>query len=217
VSEELQVRSGRRRLAFACAAVAAAALAGACSSTPPETRAYLLCERSAPVAAPAHDLPALRVKPLVARGFLDAKSIAWRQGDVLAGAYRYHDWSEPPAEMVTRALILALRDGGRFSAVDGVVPRATAPLSLGGELLGLHEVADADGSHPRGVAEIEVTLEAEAGAGVPARHWTLRASKSVDAADDSIDAVVRAVSDAAAQAVGDLARDVATVAAAAGR
>jgi uncharacterized lipoprotein YmbA len=194
----------------------AAGLAAACSGSAPETRAYLLGERPAPAAASAHDLPALRVRPLVARSFLEAREIAWRQGDVLAGAYRYHRWSEPPAEMVTRALIDALRDGGRFATVDGAAPRAIAPLSLSGELLGLHEVAEADGSKPRGVAELEVTLEAEASGGAPARHWTLRERRSVDAADASVDALVRALSEAAGQVIAAIAKEVEEAAASRG-
>ena len=208
------VRSAARTLPIASLLVVAA-LAAACSSSPPDTRAYLLGERSAPAAAPAHDLPALRVRSLVARSFLEAREIAWRQGDVLAGAYRYHRWSEPPAEMVTRALILALRDGGRFSTVDGATPRAIAPLVLSGELLGLHEVAEADGSKPRGVAELEVTLEAEASGGAPARHWTLRERRSVDAADGTVDALVRALSEAAGEVIAAIAKEIEEAAAAA--
>jgi uncharacterized lipoprotein YmbA len=219
ISVSASVRTGAKRHSIAAAAVVACVLAAACASRPPETRAYLLGEPAARAPDPSHDpathdLPALRVKPLAARSFLDTNEIAWRQGDVLAGTYRYHRWSEPPAEMVTRALILALRDGGRFAAVDGSAPRATAPLVLGGELLGLHEVAAADGTRPRGVVELELTLEAEAGGGVPLRHWTLHESRSVDAADASVDALVRAVSEAAEQAIAAIARDVEAAAAA---
>jgi ABC-type uncharacterized transport system auxiliary subunit len=209
------VRPVAKRLSIVAAAVIACALAAACSSRPPETRAYLLGDAPVRPAEPARDLPALRVKPLAARSFLDTNEIAWRQGDVLAGTYRYHRWSEPPAEMATRALVLALRDGGRFASVDGTTSRAAAPLVLSGELLGLHEVAEADGSRPRGVVELEVTLEAEAGAGVPARHWTIDVSRSVDAADGSVDALVRAVSEAAAQAIDALAREIEAAAASA--
>jgi uncharacterized lipoprotein YmbA len=198
------------------AAVLVAAIAVAsCSSSPPESRAYLLGERPAPAANPARDLPAIRVRPFAARSFLEAREIAWRQGDVLAGAYRYHRWSEPPAEMVTRALIDSLRDGGRFASVDSTAPRASAPLILSGELLGLHEVAEADGSKPRGVAELELTLEAEPVGGAPARHWTLREKRSVDAADATVDALVRALSEAAAQVIAALEKEVEEAAASA--
>lgn len=197
------------------AALAVAIAALSCSSSPPESRAYLLGERPAPAKSPTRDLPAIRVRPLAARSFLEAREIAWRQGDVLAGAYRYHRWSEPPAEMVTRELIDSLRDGGRFAAVDTTAPRATAPLTLSGELLGLHEVAEADGSKPRAVMELEVTLEAEAEGNAPARHWTLRERRSVDAADDTIDALVRALSQAAAEVIAAIAKEVEEAAASA--
>jgi uncharacterized lipoprotein YmbA len=204
-------RAPRARLAWITAVV----LAGACHGSPPELRDYLLAERAPETVAARRDLPALRVKPLAARSFLDRREIAWREGDVIAGAYRYHRWSEPPAEMVTRALIDELRAGGRFGTVDGSAPRATAPFSVGGELLGLHETTDARGGAPQGVAELEVTLEEEARGSASPRHWTVRARRSVAAADDSIDARVAALSEAAAQAVGAVARELESTAAAA--
>src|SRR5262249_49697260 len=109
-------------------------------------------------------------------------------------------------EMVTHAWLEALRRGGRFAAVDGGAARPSAPFTLSGELLGFHELTDADGAKPRGVVEVEVTVEREPRDGAAALHRILRASRSVAAADDTIDAVVRALSEATTQAVEELAR-----------
>jgi ABC-type uncharacterized transport system auxiliary subunit len=196
---------------FAADAFAACVLAAACHGSAPELRDYLLAsgppaaEPSPEPSAPRGDLPAIRVKPLLARGFLDRPEIAWRQGDVLAGAYRWHRWLEPPAEMVTHAWLEALRAGGRFAAVDNGAARPSAPFTLSGELLGFHELTDADGGKPRGVVEVEVTVEREARDGSAPLHRVVRATRTVAAADDTIDALVRALSEATAQAVGDLA------------
>jgi len=205
--------NGARRVRRLARGAAACVLATACQGGSTELRDYLLVDdppapdAPAPAgSAPKGDLAAVRVRPLVARSFLDHPEIAWRQGDVLAGAYRWHRWSEPPAEMVTHAWIEALRAGGRFAAVDGSAARPSAPFTLSGELLGFHELTDADGSHARGVVEIEVTVEREPRDGASALHQVVRASRSVDAADDTVDALVRALSEATRQAVAELAR-----------
>jgi uncharacterized lipoprotein YmbA len=176
-----------------------------CHSGTPELREYLLAPAAAANPSPAHDLPALRVRPLAARGFLDRKEIAWRQGSVLAGTYLYHRWCEDPAEMATRALIDALRAAGRFAQVDGAAAVAVAPLTLSGELVGMHEETDADGARPRGVVTVEVTLERRAEGDAPPRHWTRASTATVLAADDSIDALVAAIAAAEEQVVAELA------------
>jgi cholesterol transport system auxiliary component len=181
-----------------------------CRSGPPSVDEYLLATRpppSAPSASPR--LPAIRVKPLVPRGFLDRKEIAWREGDVRAGAYHYRSWSEPPAELVTRRLIEALRARGAFEQVDGTAPRSAGPFTLSGELLGLHEATDEGGAHPRGVAELELAVEVS-GADperAPIRR-TLHARAEVAASDESMEALVRALSDALERVLDELAPQV---------
>lgn len=150
--------------------------------------------------ARAAKLPALRVRPLTARSFLDRREIAWREGDVRAGPYHYRRWSEPPAEAVTRQLIEALRARGRFAQVEGS-SLGGAALTLRGELLGLHEESGADGSAPHGVAALELCLEAASRDGVP---QLFTASRRVAAVDDSMEALVEAISAALAELLEEL-------------
>ncbi|MBL8841396.1 MAG: membrane integrity-associated transporter subunit PqiC [Planctomycetes bacterium] len=167
---------------------------GVAAAAPPSAPA------DAPADAPAAKLPALRVRPLTARSFLDRREIAWREGDVRAGPYHYRRWSEPPAEAVTRQLIAALRARGRFAQVEGS-SLGGAPLTLRGELLGLHEESGADGSDPHGVAALELCLEAATRDGVP---QLFTASRRVAAADDSMEALVEAISAALAALLEEL-------------
>jgi uncharacterized lipoprotein YmbA len=97
------------------------------------------------------------------------------------------------------------RGVARAAASRSRAARASAPFTLSGELLGFHELTDADGGKPRGVVEVEVTVEREARDGSSPLHRVVRATRTVATADDTIDALVRALSEATAQAVGDLA------------
>jgi len=196
------------RPARGAAAAVLAVLLGtsACRSAPPEVEEFLLAtavggDGGRGVGRP---LPALRVKPLAPRGFLDRRELAWREGDVRAGAYRYRRWGEPPAEAVTRLLVDALRARGAFTQVDGSAARPIGPLTLAGELLALHEVTDESGSGAAGVAELELVLEfAEADS--PTARRILRARHEVAAHDDSMAALVRALSEALGRVLDELA------------
>jgi ABC-type uncharacterized transport system auxiliary subunit len=180
----------------------------ACRSEPPPVEEYLLAAESKPATSPREGapLPALRVRALVPRGFLDREPIAWREGDVRAGAYRYRRWSERPAETVTRRLIDALRVRGAFAQVDDATARPNGPFTLSGELLGLHETTDERGEHPAGVAELELVLEIAAPDGTvgPPTRTIFRARHEVAVADDSMESLVRAIGAALAQVFDEL-------------
>lgn len=197
--------------------LAALLLSPACRSGPPPIEEYLLSTNAPEAGAHAAGsrLAALRVKPLVARGFLDRKEIAWREGDVRCGAYHYRRWCEPPAEAVTRLLIDTLRARGTFEQVDGAAPRAAGPFTLSGELLGLHEETDESGEHPAGIAEIELVLETAGAdpADAPTRR-VLRARAAVAARDGSMEMLVRALDEALELVFAELAPQVEAAAAA---
>lgn len=55
---------------------------------------------------------ALQVEPFTADAPLAQLEIAWRRGDVEAGAYRDHRWVRPPASAARDAVAEALRDAG---------------------------------------------------------------------------------------------------------
>lgn len=208
------------RAGAAIGAVVVLGLLGAgCRSEAPATQEYLLAielpasepRESEPSASEeagrAPTLPPLAVRSLAARGFLDRDEIAWREGDVRAGAYRYRRWSELPAECVTRLLVDAIRARGAFQRVEA--GDAGDGLVVSGELLGLHEESDEQGAHPKGVAEVELVLELRgAGDRDPAVRRIVRSRAQVAAEGDSMDAVVRAIRTALAEVLSDLARQV---------
>lgn len=190
---------------LACAALAASA----CRSTAPAVEEFLLAPLPAALAATgdpaAAKLPAVRIDPLVPRGFLDRREIGWREGAVRAGPYHYKRWGEAPAEAVTRQLVELLRARGRFERVDATAG-AFAPVRLRGELLALHEESAADGSAPHGVAALEYTVLVGEGVMVPVRQFgPLRAERRVAAADASLEALVEAISAALAEVLTEVA------------
>ncbi len=189
---------------------------GGCSSGPAKAREYLLAARvPAATSREGPKLPPLRVKPLVPRGFLDRSAIAWREGDVRSGAYQYLRWSEPPAEAATRALVDALRARGAFEQVDTAAARTSGRCTLSGELLGFHEESDEQGGHAAGVAELELVVEiaSDDPAAAPRRR-IVRARHAVAAGDETMEALVRAVSAALEQTLAELLPQVEAAAAA---
>jgi uncharacterized lipoprotein YmbA len=207
-----------RRIGVRAAIVVAVATVAACRSGPPPIREFMLSTSSiadaaksaaGPDSSPGSKgsdgvgkLPAVRVTPLLPRAFLDRRGIAWREGDVRSGAYQYRRWSEAPADAVTRALVDTLRARGAFAQVDATGDAAARGVTLRGELLGLHESSDEKGEHPFGVAELELVVDAGA------TRTILHARHAVAAADESMEALVRAVSEALGQVLGDLAPQV---------
>lgn len=179
---------------------AAGALAGCRNATPP-VEEFLIAPLTAlePALAEqpsASDLAAVRVEPLSARGFLARREICWREGDVRAGPYHYRRWGELPDATVTRALIDRLRARGRFARVDGGAAgeRVAPPVRVAGELLALHEECDAQGRSPHGVAALELVVEVQRD-GMVVRS-VVASARRVPAADDSMEALVRAIGDA---------------------
>ena len=159
-------------------------------------------------ATAARRLPPLRLEPLNARGFLDRREICWREGPVRAGPYRYRRWGEPPAEAVTRQLVELLRARGRFEQVDASA-LAEGAVRVGGDLLALHEESDESGDDPHGVAAIELAIEVtSASDGGPTARRIVHVERRVAAADDSMEALVAAISAALAEVLLEVAAQI---------
>ena len=129
----------------------------ACSSTPPESREYLV----APAIEPAEGdpaLPALRVERVRVRGFLDRAGIAWRGARSRAGSYRYERWAEPLEEQVRRALEAALVGSASVASeptsTDADGPSAAGAAGLAVDVLGFH--GDWSGEQPVAVVALRV-------------------------------------------------------------
>lgn len=208
--------AGGRAASAALAALVCCVLAG-CRNTAPPVEEFLLAplpaEQLTAVDAAQRKLAALRLEPLLPRGFLDRREIGWREGVVRAGPYHYKRWGEPPAEAVTRQFVELLRARGRFEQVDASAA-AAGVVHVQGELLALHEESAADGSHPCGVAAIELAVEVfgtETGRRVP--RVVLHAERSIAAASDTMEAMVAAISAALAQVLAELAAQLEVIAA----
>lgn len=76
---------------------------------------------------------ALAVRPLdVAEPF--RKKVVYRDEGLKLGEYRGHEWAEPPGDLVSRALMDALRQTGRFEDVGLAIDLARPDLILTGDL-----------------------------------------------------------------------------------
>jgi ABC-type uncharacterized transport system auxiliary subunit len=155
-----------------------------------------------PAAGPG---PALRIVPLIPRGFLDRREIGWREGPVRAGPYHYKRWGEAPAEAVTRQLVELLRSRGRFSSVESRAG-SEARFVVSGELLALHEECADDGGAPHGVAAIEFRAEWHDIVTGTRQEWAPRlVSRRVAVADESVAALAEAISSALHQVLEEIA------------
>jgi ABC-type uncharacterized transport system auxiliary subunit len=76
---------------------------------------------------------------------LEDQPIVYRSGQNEIGTYQYHQWAEPPAQMVKLLLIRRLRSSGGFQSVAPVGSSAQGEFLLRGRLYNFEEV-DKDGS-----------------------------------------------------------------------
>lgn len=70
----------------------------------------------------------------------------YRAADYEVGFYEYSHWVEPPAEMVKRAMLNALRSSGLFARVDPAGLAGRPDLVLQAELTAFDQVLEADGT-----------------------------------------------------------------------
>lgn len=96
-----------------------------------------------PPAAPARsasaDAPTLMVDlPRAAPGYDSRRMVYQRQPQQLE-AFAFHEWVEPPAQMLTPLLVRALQESGSFRAVLRAPSAATGGWRLETELLRLHQ------------------------------------------------------------------------------
>lgn len=71
---------------------------------------------------------------------LEDQPIVYRSGRNEIGAYEYHQWAEPPAQMVKSLLIRRLRASGRYQSVAQLGSSAEGNFLLRGTLYDFEEV-----------------------------------------------------------------------------
>jgi ABC-type uncharacterized transport system auxiliary subunit len=113
--------------------------------------------------------------------------IIYGTGPVEMGAYEYHRWAEPPAEMLENMLTDALRTSGAFRAVERVSSGARGDYIVRGHLIALEEV-DTPQIAARFAIELEL-YQTKTGAVV----WTQSYSHDQPVSTKTMSAVVEAM------------------------
>lgn len=67
--------------------------------------------------------------------------IVYRTGPSQLGAYEYHRWAQPPAEMLESLLLHMLRSSGKFTSVQELASNAQGDFILRGRLHNFEEVS----------------------------------------------------------------------------
>ncbi len=83
---------------------------------------------------------ALLIGRIDAPGILQDEPIVYRSGTNEIGTYQYHQWVEPPAQMVRDMLIRLLRASGKYRSVDRLGGSAQGNYVLHGRLYAFEEV-----------------------------------------------------------------------------
>jgi ABC-type uncharacterized transport system auxiliary subunit len=128
----------RQRIRLALAAVAVAALCSCLGGRP--IQYFTVSFPPAPQPA-AHAFPvALVVGRISAPEILEDQPIVYRSGRNEIGTYQYHQWAEPPAQMIKTALIRRLRASGQYQSVTRLGGSTHGDFVLRGRLYDFEEV-----------------------------------------------------------------------------
>jgi ABC-type uncharacterized transport system auxiliary subunit len=113
---------------------------GSCGSARP-VRHYTLQLPAAPDPSPTSVYPfTLAVGPIQAPEILQEEPIVYRTGPNEIDTYPYHQWVEPPAQMVRDRLARRLRDSGKFRSVVQLGSSLQGDFVLHGKLYDFEEV-----------------------------------------------------------------------------
>lgn len=152
-------KSGGTRTATkrALAVALVGGLLAACSSPPVPTDTYynLTAGRSVSTSVASPIGATVEVPPFKAEGVINERAIVYRESATTQKQYTYHYWSEPPAIMLQRSLIDALRGARTFDQVVAPEVRADREYELIGTLRRLEHVVGGGGQV---VVEFDVGL-----------------------------------------------------------
>jgi ABC-type uncharacterized transport system auxiliary subunit len=174
----------RRRLLVLGASSAALA---ACASDPlPRDSFYRLGAPAAPQARAGGPIKGvLEVPPLRAAGIVNERAILYRDNPRQLMQYSYNAWAEPPAALLQRSLVDALRQANAFDTVVTPEMRMDRDFELIGTLL--------QGEHVRGENAAAIEMEIAVRRVRGNQQLLLKTYRaSAPASSDSISAVVDA-------------------------
>lgn len=111
-----------------------------------------------PASQPAgHAFPvALLIGRISAPEILQDQPIVYRSGPNEIGAYQYHLWAEPPAQMVKTVLLRRLRASGRYQSVAEAGGSTQGDFVLRGRLYDFEEVDSGGAITARVAMEFEL-------------------------------------------------------------
>lgn len=132
-------------------------LVSACSSPPVPTDTYynLTAGRSVMASSDSKIDGTVEVLPFKAQGVINERAIVYRETSTTQKQYTYHFWAEPPAIMLQRSLIDALRGAQVFDQVVAPEVRANRDYELIGTLRHLEHVVGGGG---KVVVEFDIGL-----------------------------------------------------------
>jgi ABC-type uncharacterized transport system auxiliary subunit len=143
----------RRMIHFTLVALAVAALSSCLGGRP--IKYFTISFPPAPPPAASVYPVALLVGHISAPEILEDQPIVYRSGRNEIGAYEYHLWAEPPAQMVKTVLIRRLRASGRYQSVTQLGGSTQGNFVLRGRLYDFEEVDSG------GAITARVTMEFE--------------------------------------------------------
>jgi ABC-type uncharacterized transport system auxiliary subunit len=117
----------------------AAMLVSACGSGRP-IHYYTMDLPPAPAPSTSPHAVTVLVGRIEAPEILQDEPIVYRSGPNEIGTYAYHQWVEPPAQMVKAMLIRRLRASGKYQSVDELGSSAQGDYVLHGRLSDFEEV-----------------------------------------------------------------------------
>jgi ABC-type uncharacterized transport system auxiliary subunit len=128
----------RRMIRFTLVVLAMAALSSCLGGRP--LRYFTISFPPTPRTAGSVYPVALLVGHISAPEILQEQPIVYRSGRNEIGAYEFHQWAEPPAQMVKTVLIRRLRASGRFQSVAQLGGSTQGDYVLRGRLYDFEEV-----------------------------------------------------------------------------
>jgi ABC-type uncharacterized transport system auxiliary subunit len=133
----------RRIVRFTLVAMATAALGNCLGGKP--IKYYTVALPPAPAPTTAAFPVTMLIGHIGAPEILQDQPIVYRSGRNEIGTYEYHQWAEPPAQMVKTLLIRRLRASGRYQSVAQLGASTQGEFVLRGRLYNFEEVDESGG------------------------------------------------------------------------
>ena len=192
------------RLLFTALGLSGVVFITACSSPPVPTDTFynLTSGRAVSSAGSASLDGTVEVPRFRAEGVVNERAIVYRASATEQRQYNYHYWTEPPAVMVQRSFIDALRGSRFFDQVAGPEVRADRDYELIGTLRRFEH--DISGGQSKVAVEMEIALRQVRGG----ETILLKTYESERSASRSVAGAVEAMSAAVDQVITEVVRDI---------